>query len=193
MQSYPDPNTIPADGGGPNYYSQSAGQQQQQLPAMANADDLQGIAQLSRGITPMMNSQSGGDLGEGQDQRGNIQHQYHHVSPHQQPAHLQAGPGQMVPMAGQYGAAASPGGDARKRTKTSRACDECRRKKIKCDALDETGKPPCGNCKRVNLTCGFTRLPQKRGPSKGYVPYVLYVDFLCFLPFCPPSPRAGDC
>lgn len=35
-----------------------------------------------------------------------------------------------------------------KRTKVSRACDECRRKKIRCDAIDETGNVPCTNCAR---------------------------------------------
>lgn len=35
-----------------------------------------------------------------------------------------------------------------KRTKVSRACDECRRKKIRCDALDETANVPCTNCAR---------------------------------------------
>lgn len=35
-----------------------------------------------------------------------------------------------------------------KRSKVSRACDECRRKKIRCDAIDETGNVPCSNCAR---------------------------------------------
>ena len=54
-----------------------------------------------------------------------------------------------------------------KRVKVSRACDECRRKKIRCDALTE--QETCTNCKRSNLSCAFSRLPMKRGPSKGYV------------------------
>jgi hypothetical protein len=136
----------------------------------------------------MMNSQSGGGLAGGQDQRGNVHHQYHQISPHQQAAHLQASPGHMDAMTGQYEASASPGGDARKRTKTSRACDECRRKKIKCNAVDETGDPPCGNCKRLHLPCLFSRQPQKRGPSKGYVPHVSYVNLRCFSPLLPLFP-----
>lgn len=56
-----------------------------------------------------------------------------------------------------------------KRTKTSRACDECRRKKIRCDAVDETADMPCTNCARTGASCGFTRQPMKRGPSKGYI------------------------
>jgi hypothetical protein len=56
----------------------------------------------------------------------------------------------------------------RKRSKVSRACDECRRKKIKCDATTESGEDPCSNCRRSNVRCLFSRVPQKRGPSKGY-------------------------
>ncbi|KAK3381637.1 hypothetical protein B0H63DRAFT_210824 [Podospora didyma] len=57
----------------------------------------------------------------------------------------------------------------RKRTKVSRACDECRRKKIKCDAQSEATEVPCSNCRRSNAQCLFSRVPQKRGPSKGYI------------------------
>jgi hypothetical protein len=55
----------------------------------------------------------------------------------------------------------------RKRSKVSRACDECRRKKIKCDAQSDTGETPCSSCARSNIRCLFSRIPQKRGPSKG--------------------------
>jgi hypothetical protein len=51
----------------------------------------------------------------------------------------------------------------------SRACDECRRKKVKCDAASETGEEPCSNCRRSSIRCLFSRIPQKRGPSKGYI------------------------
>ncbi|CAD0047350.1 unnamed protein product [Aureobasidium pullulans] len=51
-----------------------------------------------------------------------------------------------------------------KRSKVSRACDECRRKKIRCDALNE--HEICTNCKRSNSACAFSRQPLKRGPSK---------------------------
>ncbi|KAI1427888.1 hypothetical protein F5Y12DRAFT_125074 [Xylaria sp. FL1777] len=57
----------------------------------------------------------------------------------------------------------------RKRSKVSRACDECRRKKVKCDAVSETGEEPCSNCRRSSIRCLFSRIPQKRGPSKGYI------------------------
>lgn len=55
------------------------------------------------------------------------------------------------------------------RSKVSRACDECRRKKIRCDAADETGAAPCSHCSRSGLNCAFSRQPLKRGPSKGYI------------------------
>ncbi|KAI9712491.1 MAG: hypothetical protein M1812_006907 [Candelaria pacifica] len=57
----------------------------------------------------------------------------------------------------------------RKRSKTSRACDECRRKKIRCDATDDTPDKACSNCTRTSAPCQFSRIPQKRGPSKGYI------------------------
>ncbi|KAI1324367.1 hypothetical protein F5Y16DRAFT_381279 [Xylariaceae sp. FL0255] len=57
----------------------------------------------------------------------------------------------------------------RKRSKVSRACDECRRKKVKCDAPSESGEEPCSNCRRCSIRCLFSRIPQKRGPSKGYI------------------------
>lgn len=61
----------------------------------------------------------------------------------------------------------SDGIPPRKRSKVSRACDECRRKKIKCDAQSDTGETPCSSCARSSIRCLFSRVPQKRGPSKG--------------------------
>ncbi|CEL05285.1 Putative C6 finger domain protein [Aspergillus calidoustus] len=57
----------------------------------------------------------------------------------------------------------------RKRTKISRACDECRRKKVRCDASSESGVETCSNCRRLGVVCQFSRVPMKRGPSKGYI------------------------
>ncbi|KAH3681040.1 hypothetical protein WICMUC_000021 [Wickerhamomyces mucosus] len=51
------------------------------------------------------------------------------------------------------------------RSKISRACDECRRKKIKCDS---NINKPCTNCFKNNDICQFQRIQLKRGPSKGY-------------------------
>lgn len=78
------------------------------------------------------------------------------------------------------------GTDRRKRSKVSRACDECRRKKVspgiplfllivddevqvRCDSTTSDGNmvEMCSNCRRLKLTCQFERAPMKRGPSKG--------------------------
>ncbi|KAI5955166.1 hypothetical protein KGF54_001727 [Candida jiufengensis] len=60
----------------------------------------------------------------------------------------------------------------RKRSKISRACDACRRKKIKCNAefsstLNEVTQI-CNNCQKNSEECTFSRTPLKRGPSKGF-------------------------
>ncbi|KAF1845322.1 uncharacterized protein K460DRAFT_416596 [Cucurbitaria berberidis CBS 394.84] len=62
-----------------------------------------------------------------------------------------------------------PNDPSRKRSKVSRACDECRRKKIRCDATTENGPESCSSCKRTGARCQFSRQPMKRGPSKGYI------------------------
>ncbi|KAK5125457.1 hypothetical protein LTR85_000566 [Meristemomyces frigidus] len=57
------------------------------------------------------------------------------------------------------------GGDSReaKRRRIARACDMCRKKKIKCD-----GKmPKCSNCENYKTECIFTQVEKKRAPPKG--------------------------
>ncbi|KAF2655236.1 hypothetical protein K491DRAFT_716458 [Lophiostoma macrostomum CBS 122681] len=61
------------------------------------------------------------------------------------------------------------GSRSNKRSKVSRACDECRRKKIRCDATSENGPQACSSCKKTGARCQFSRQPMKRGPSKGYI------------------------
>ncbi|KAI8974653.1 fungal-specific transcription factor domain-containing protein [Pilobolus umbonatus] len=51
------------------------------------------------------------------------------------------------------------------RQRVSRACDSCRRKKVKCDGAT----PVCTNCKGIGLQCTFNDLTKKRGPPKGYI------------------------
>ncbi|KAI8575390.1 hypothetical protein K450DRAFT_262017 [Umbelopsis ramanniana AG] len=64
----------------------------------------------------------------------------------------------------------SPGVDSSKastsgkRAKTTRACDECRKRKVKCD-----GAYPCQRCNKNETPCVFAKLPPKRGPPKQYV------------------------
>jgi len=66
---------------------------------------------------------------------------------------------------------ASPAGDNdgsgegrfQKRRRIARACDMCRKKKIKCD-----GKmPKCGHCENHKTECIFTPQEKKRAPPKG--------------------------
>ncbi|OBZ84950.1 Nitrogen assimilation transcription factor nit-4 [Choanephora cucurbitarum] len=52
-----------------------------------------------------------------------------------------------------------------KRQRVSRACDLCRKKKIKCDGA----APICGNCKAFQLGCSYQDTTKKRGPPKGYI------------------------
>ncbi|KXT15138.1 hypothetical protein AC579_7922 [Pseudocercospora musae] len=57
------------------------------------------------------------------------------------------------------------GGDTRdpKRRRIARACDMCRKKKIKCD-----GKTPkCSHCENYKTECIFTHVEKKRAPPKG--------------------------
>ncbi|KAE8453456.1 hypothetical protein EG329_010317 [Mollisiaceae sp. DMI_Dod_QoI] len=165
MQSYPSPSAVDADRGGP-FYS-SSGQQQ---PGIPNSDELQLTAQLSRGLEPIMSAGPGGNMTESQDPRGpsqgNVNHQYEHDQVRS--AQMQPGHAPMDQMGSQYG---TPDGSMapRKRSKVSRACDECRRKKIRCDATGETENEQCSSCKRVGTHCQFSRVPMKRGPSKGYI------------------------
>ena len=61
--------------------------------------------------------------------------------------------------------------DGRRRSKVSRACDQCRKKKIKCDYIEGSENNPdqsCTGCRKIGEKCSFERVPLKRGPSKGY-------------------------
>jgi hypothetical protein len=158
MQSYPDP-TAPAGESGAPFYSPNNNPQ----PRISNPDELQLAAQLTRGLEPTMGSTAGSALNDASDAsaQSNVNHQYaqdQHMRPQLNQGTMDQGQYSMVD-------AMTP----RKRSKVSRACDECRRKKIRCDATSESGEEPCSSCKRVGTRCQFSRVPMKRGPSKGYV------------------------
>ncbi|ORX81705.1 hypothetical protein K493DRAFT_320594 [Basidiobolus meristosporus CBS 931.73] len=55
--------------------------------------------------------------------------------------------------------------DEHKRQRVSRACDHCRRKKVRCDGV----QPCCGHCKVLNIECTYLDVTKKRGPPKGYI------------------------
>lgn len=45
--------------------------------------------------------------------------------------------------------------DSKKRTKTQRACDSCRSRKIRCDVLTDSEPPLCQHCKQYGFECTF--------------------------------------
>jgi len=57
--------------------------------------------------------------------------------------------------------------DKSKKFRSSRACDNCRKSKTKCEQADEDGS--CHYCVTMQLECHFTMPASKRGPAKGYL------------------------
>ncbi|KAI0248863.1 fungal-specific transcription factor domain-containing protein [Lactifluus subvellereus] len=55
-----------------------------------------------------------------------------------------------------------------KKRRVQRACDVCRRKKIRCDGSQMPGNK-CSNCSAYNFECKYEEAAKKRGPPKGYV------------------------
>ncbi|PPQ70674.1 hypothetical protein CVT26_014613 [Gymnopilus dilepis] len=55
-----------------------------------------------------------------------------------------------------------------KKRRIQRACDICRRKKIRCDGVQMPGNR-CSNCVSYNFECTYVEAAKKRGPPKGYV------------------------
>lgn len=49
--------------------------------------------------------------------------------------------------------------DEKRRQKTSRACDGCRSRKIRCDVIQDTSPPLCVHCKQHNFTCTWVSGP----------------------------------
>ncbi|KAK9764911.1 hypothetical protein K7432_007187 [Basidiobolus ranarum] len=52
-------------------------------------------------------------------------------------------------------------GSTLKKPRATRACDICRKKKVKCDSL----KPSCTNCTMFGYACTYLDKPKKRGPQ----------------------------
>ncbi|KAL9087874.1 MAG: hypothetical protein Q9165_006436 [Trypethelium subeluteriae] len=55
--------------------------------------------------------------------------------------------------------------DSTKRQRVSRACDQCRNIRAKCDG----GQPTCKTCSSAGRTCTYAITPKKRGIQAGYV------------------------
>jgi hypothetical protein len=67
--------------------------------------------------------------------------------------------------------------EEKRRQKTSRACDGCRSRKIRCDVIQDTSPPLCVHCKAHNFTCTWVRAASPV--------YFLQLRSLCLdLPFC---------
>ncbi|KAG9247190.1 hypothetical protein BJ878DRAFT_539536 [Calycina marina] len=137
-----------------------------------NSEELQLTAQISRHTAPNINIGSGTNTPDGHErQLRSPSHGYDQQALiAAQQAHLHAAKHAanegLEHMGGyQHG---GQGDGSRKRSKVSRACDECRRKKIRCDSI-EGHDEDCSGCKRIGRRCEFTRQPMKRGPSKGYI------------------------
>ncbi|KAI8884124.1 hypothetical protein K501DRAFT_272058 [Backusella circina FSU 941] len=56
-----------------------------------------------------------------------------------------------------------------KRMKKDRACDLCRRKKVKCNFDFMNPENQCTSCVNYHKLCTFNEAAKKRGPPKGYV------------------------
>ncbi|KAI8278766.1 putative transcriptional regulatory protein [Colletotrichum sp. SAR11_57] len=190
MQSYPSP-TVDAQDAGPYYHSAARDDSQQeppppptsqqQPPHSASVEELQLAAQLGQDLAaePMMHVTDPSMNVEDPNLRSIMPHpeQPQHQPPPRPYVPEETLPDSLpqhvsvpVPMDHHHLSQTYALGDStppRKRSKVSRACDECRRKKVKCDAQSDSGDNPCSNCKRSGIRCLFSRVPQKRGPSKG--------------------------
>ncbi|SNX81420.1 related to transcriptional activator acu-15 [Melanopsichium pennsylvanicum] len=58
--------------------------------------------------------------------------------------------------------------NAGKRRRVQRACDTCRKKKVRCDGL-QPEKGACSNCANYGYECTFVDAARKRAPPRSYV------------------------
>ncbi|KAF2098184.1 hypothetical protein NA57DRAFT_76978 [Rhizodiscina lignyota] len=168
--SYPSPNSAQVASGVP-FYGQNAVSQSSDVPAMVQLSE-----ELSRQLNNDMHHAENVMIPQPMGQA------MHGPDPHQQMA--QDAMGHLDGRAefdddDDDGSESEGGTRKRKRQKTkedkrqknTRACDECRRKKVKCESEEgqELGIEACLACRKSGLQCQFSRVPQKRGPSKGYI------------------------
>ncbi|KAJ5168712.1 uncharacterized protein N7482_004306 [Penicillium canariense] len=161
--SYPSPNSAQMAQGAMPYYSNRQLTTDELLSAeLSREASGPGLGDGSsngvhHGQGMVLGSSNAGDMGRPSSED---QHQHQHM--------LQFPPSQQVGVDPNHDLSYGEQ-SARKRSKISRACDECRRKKVRCDASSETGLETCSNCRRLGVVCQFSRVPMKRGPSKGYI------------------------
>ncbi|KAH8601361.1 hypothetical protein B0O99DRAFT_681385 [Bisporella sp. PMI_857] len=172
MHTYPSPNAGDHDNGTQHPHHPFYPNPGQAQPSNGASSDELLVAHLNRSPTSNMNVGVGGNVPDGQvNQRQDLVHHsfQHHGGPsgHSNAPQMHS-PSPVNNAMIEY-RSDSGGASASKRSKTSRACDECRRKKVKCEFDDPGDLGACKNCKRINSTCAYTRPPQKRGPSKGYI------------------------
>lgn len=179
MQQYPSP-TAEGQESGPFYNTNSGREVDRESSAQPegvdesqqDVVDLQLAAQITQGLAQNLAANHNQDPGLqsviSQPQSAPVHHESSPASHFVQVAPAQAAPlPAHVAMEHQQPYTAVDATPSRKRSKVSRACDECRRKKVKCDAQSELGQEACSNCRRSGVACLFSRIPQKRGPSKG--------------------------
>ncbi|CAG8657127.1 20217_t:CDS:2 [Gigaspora margarita] len=53
-----------------------------------------------------------------------------------------------------------------KRLKVTRACESCRRRKVKCDGGSGGSQTPCSSCRKLKIDCIFSNMAMKRAAPK---------------------------
>ncbi|PKB97684.1 hypothetical protein RhiirA5_467133 [Rhizophagus irregularis] len=53
-----------------------------------------------------------------------------------------------------------------KRLKVTRACESCRRRKVKCDGGSGGSQTPCSSCRKLKIDCIFSNMAMKRTAPK---------------------------
>ncbi|KAE8149835.1 hypothetical protein BDV25DRAFT_155592 [Aspergillus avenaceus] len=164
--SYPSPNAAQMGQGAMQYYANRQLTADELLSAELSretsgpglADGSSNGVHHGQSMVLGASNPGGGDMGRPSSPD---QHQQQHM--------LQFTPSQQVGVDPNHDLSYGDQSARRKRSKISRACDECRRKKVRCDASSESGVETCSNCRRLGVVCQFSRVPMKRGPSKGYI------------------------
>ncbi|OOF99068.1 hypothetical protein ASPCADRAFT_204731 [Aspergillus carbonarius ITEM 5010] len=163
--SYPSPNAAQMGQGAMQYYNRQLTADELLSAELSRETSGPGLADGSsngvhHGQSMVLGSSNPGGADMGRPSSPD-QHQQQHM--------LQFTPSQQVGVDPNHDLSYGDQSARRKRSKISRACDECRRKKVRCDASSESGVETCSNCRRLGVVCQFSRVPMKRGPSKGYI------------------------